>query len=228
LEKNKVPQKRVDLRRRSVDDAGVEEVEANDFDYDCDHRFGFVMNPSGTATVGYLLVWSGLGGLALSPDIEVWNPFSSPGQKVLKGDRVKCIGLLESLKFAGEEDDPMRFVAWVSQGTAANIRAKIARPLTSTKLDMVFYIISYDEEKKQWYEAGLVKDGKRMKAALDTTGGEVQIFVSNKPTRIQENSETRVYRFEFQVVPAAGETSIVEFALGPTQRFVKRWGATDG
>ncbi|MBK9265480.1 MAG: hypothetical protein IPM54_37550 [Polyangiaceae bacterium] len=186
------------------------------------------MDPKGSATVGYLLVWSGLGGLALSPDIEVSNPFSSPGQRVLSGARVKCIGLLESLRFAGEEDDPMRFVAWVSQGTAANIRAKIARPLSSTKLEMVFYIISYDEEKKQWFEAGLVKDGGRMKAALDTTGGEVQIFISNKPTRIAENSETRVYKFEFQVVPAAGETSIVEFALGPTQRFVKKWGAAEG
>jgi hypothetical protein len=215
----------VDPSRRKIDDAAVVEVEGNDFDFDCDHRFGFAMNPGGSATVGYLLVWSGLGGLALSPDIEVWNPFSSPGQRVLKGTRVKCIGLLESLRYAGEEDDPMRFVVWVSQDTAASIRAKIAKPLTSTKLEMVFYVISYDDEKKQWYEAGLVKDRGRMKSALDTTGGEVQIFISNKPTRIQENSETRVYRFEFQVVPAAGETSIVEFALGPTQRFVKRWGA---
>jgi hypothetical protein len=206
----------------------VNEDEGNDFDFDCDHRFGFVMNPSGNATVGYLLVWSGLGGLALSPDIEVWNPFSSPGQRVLSGEKVKCIGLIEQLRYAGEEDDPMRFVVWVSQGTAANIRAKIAKPLTSTKLEMVFYVIAYDEEKKQWYEAGLVKDNGRMKAALDTTGGEVQIFISNKATRIKENMETRVYRFEFQVVPASGETSIVEFALGPTQRFVKKWGATEG
>jgi hypothetical protein len=206
----------------------VVEEEGNDFDFDCDHRFGFVMDPKGSATVGYLLVWSGLGGLALSPDIEVWNPFSSPGQRVLTGSSVKCIGLLESLRFAGEEDDPMRFVCWVSQGTAANIRAKIARPLVNTKLEMVFYIISYDDEKKQWFEAGLVKDGGRMKAALDTTGGEVQIFISNKPTRIKENLETKVYRFEFQVVPAAGETSTVEFALGPTQRFVKSWGAAEG
>jgi hypothetical protein len=206
----------------------VDEDEGNDFDFNCDYKFGFNMDPRGSATVGYLLVWSGLGGLALTPDITVWNPFSDTGQTVVSGTSVKCIGLLETLRFAGEEDDPMRFVVWVSQGTAANIRAKLAKPLTSTTLELVPYIIAYDDEKKQWYEAMLVKNNGRMKAALDTTGGEMQIFLSGKPTRISDRLPTKVYRFEFQVVPEEGQTSMVEFALGPTQRLVKNWGAAEG
>lgn len=96
----------------------------NDLDFDCDYRFGFNVNPKGNGTVGYLLFWSGCGGLNLQKDIEVWNPFNDAGQTVVKGKTIACIGLLESLRFSGEGDAPMRFVAYVSQDTAADLRAR--------------------------------------------------------------------------------------------------------
>ncbi|XXY47180.1 hypothetical protein WME91_44970 [Sorangium sp. So ce269] len=195
----------------------------NNFDFDCDYRFGFNVDPRGKATVGYLLFWSGCGGLNLKKDIEVWNPFNDPGQTAVTGKKIACIGLLEGVRFSGEEDASMRFVAYVSQGTAADIRSKIGRPLTSTTLQMSFYVIAYDDEKKQWYEAAFSKDKKNMDANLDTTGGELQIFVSRTPTRISDTLDVKVYRFEFQVVPAKGKTATLEFALGPTQRLVKQW-----
>lgn len=199
------------------------DVGANNFDFDCDYRFGFNLDPSRKGTVGYLLSWSGCGGLNLKKDIEVWNPFNASGQTVVTGAKIPCIGLLESVRFSGEEDAPMRFVAYVSQGTAADIRSKLGRPLTSTQLQMSFYIVAYDDEQKKWYEAALVKDKKTMDANLDTTGGELQIFVSKTPTPVSDTLDIKVYRFEFQVVPAKGKTAILEFALGPTQRLVKQW-----
>ncbi|KYF83920.1 hypothetical protein BE17_43050 [Sorangium cellulosum] len=195
----------------------------NNFDVDCDYRFGFNVDPRGKATVGYLLFWSGCGGLNLKKDIEVWNPFNGAGQTAVTGRKIQCIGLLESMRFAGEKDAPMRFVAYVSQDTAADVRSKIARPLTSTKLQMSFYVLGYDDEKKQWYEVAFVKDKKTMDASLDTTGGELQIFVSKTPTRVSDTLDIKVYKFEFQIVPAKGKTATLEFALGPTQRLVKQW-----
>lgn len=88
---------------------------------------------------------------------------------------------------------------------------------------MSFYIIAYDDEKKQWYEAALVKDKPSMDANLDTTGGRLQIFVSKTPTRLSDTLDIKVYKFEFQVVPAKGKTATLEFALGPTQRIVQQW-----
>ncbi|MGK3992777.1 hypothetical protein [Sorangium sp. So ce1024] len=204
------------------------EAEDHHLDFDCDFRFGFNLDPRGKATVGYLLFWNGCGGLNLSKDIEVWNPFAAAGQTVLTGKKIQCIGVLERLRYAGEEDDPMRFVAYVSQNVAASIRSKLARPLTSTRLQMTFCVVAYDDEKKQWYEAALVKDNARMQANLDTTGGDLQIFVSKTPTQISDTLDMKVYRFEFQVVPAKDTTTILEFATGPTQRIVKRWGAEEG
>jgi len=115
----------------------------------------------------------------------------------------------------------------VSPGTAANVRSKIARPLSSTRLELSFYIVSYDDEKKQWYEAVLVKNNGRMTANLDTTDGKLQIFVDNTPTRISDTLDVNVYKLEFQVVPAKDTTSLLEFATGPTQRLVKQWGAAE-
>lgn len=202
-----------------MDDGG------SDFDFDCDFRYGFNVDPMGKATVGYLLSWSGCGGLNLSKDITVWNPFDDAGQTVVSGSTIACVGLIESLRFEGGEDDPMRFVAYVSKGTAADIRSKITRPLTSTKVLLSFYIIGFDDEKKQWYEAAFVKDGQTLEANLDTTGGELQIAASLAPTRVSKTLDIMVYRFEFQVVPAEGASTVVEFASGPTQRIVKQWGA---
>ncbi|EYF05028.1 hypothetical protein [Chondromyces apiculatus] len=199
------------------------ETGENDLDFDCDYRFGFNVDPRGQGTVGYLLFWSGCGGLNLKKDIEVWNPFNAAGQTVVTGRTIPCIGLLESMRFSGDENAPMRFVAYVSQDSAADIRSKISRPLTSTKLQLAFYVIAYDDEKKQWYEAAFVKDKKTMDATLDTTGGEIQIFISKSPTPLSDTLDIKVYRFEFQVVPAKGKTATLEFALGPTQRIVQQW-----
>lgn len=196
---------------------------ANSFDFTCDWRFGLNLSPKGRGTVGYLLFWSGCGGLNLARDIEVWNPFDAPGQTVVTGDRITCVGLLEKFQFQGGDDDPIRLTAYVSKGAAADVRAKLARPLPSTKVKLVWYIVSYDEERKAWYEAALVKDNAKVDAVLDTAEGQVQMFVAADGTRVSDQLEIKVYKLEFQVVPAPGKSALLEFASGPATRLVKKW-----
>lgn len=194
-------------------------------DYECDWRFGFNTEAQGNGTIGYLLFWSGCGGLNLGKDITVSNPFTSPGQNVISGPSVKCIGLIDTFKYPGEEDDPIRIAAWVSKDTAANIRAKLARPVTSTKLQVAWYIISFDDDRNQWYEAAYIDGGQNASTNLDTSDGDLQISISNQGQQIAENIDIRVYKFEFQIIPAAGTTTNLQFATGVTQRLVKSWGA---
>jgi hypothetical protein len=198
---------------------------SNSLDFDCDWRFGFNLSSRGKGTVGYLLFWSGCGGLNLTKDVEVWNPYSdTQGQTQLSGRTVKCIGLLESFRFEGGDEDPIKLAAYVSKDVAANVRAKLASPLQSTKLKVQWYIVAYDDDAKNWYEAALIKGGAKASANLDTTDGRVQMFIANEPTRVADGLDLKVYRFEFQVVPAAGAQADLEFATGPSQRLVKRWG----
>lgn len=198
---------------------------ANNLNFECDWRFGFNVEASKKGMVGYLLFWSGCGGLTLEQDMEVWNPFSSSGQTIVSGPRITAIGLIERFQFQGGASDPISISAYVSKGAAANVRAKLVTPLTNTKIKTAFYIIGFDDEKKAWYEAALIKDATcKVDAVLDTVNGDLQLFVSKEPTAIAEHLDVQVFKMEFQIVPAVGKTANLEFATGPTTRVVRSWG----
>jgi tRNA pseudouridine65 synthase len=200
----------------------------NSLDFDCDWRYGFNLNPRQKGTVGYLLFWSGCGGLNLTKDVEVWNPYNgTQGQTIVSGAKVSCIGLLESFRFQGGEEDPIRITAYVSKDTAANVRAKLASPLQNTKVKVQWYIISYDDEAKNWYESALITDSAKATSNIDTARGQVQMFIDNKATQITETLDIRVYRFEFQIIPGAGATTNLQFATGASQKLVKQWGVEE-
>lgn len=201
---------------------------ANNLDFDCDWRFGFNLEAKKKGTVGYLLFWSGCGGLTLPQDIEVWNPYSSSGQTIVSGPSVTCVGLIEQFRFQGGPTDPIRLTVYVSKGTAANVRAKLVTPLTNTKLKLTFYIIGFDDEKKAWYESALIKDAScKVDSVLDTVNGDLQLFVATEPTAISDHLDVLVYKLEFQVVPAIGKVANMEFATGPTTRVVRQWRGAD-
>jgi hypothetical protein len=193
--------------------------------YDCDWRLGFNLDPHRKGTIGYLLFWSGCGGLSLTKDIEVWNPFSGGGQSIDAGATVKCIGLIESFKFAGEDDAPIRIVAYTSSETAANVRAKLSKPVTATSVQVAWYIVSFDDDRKQWFEASFVKDNGRTQSNVDTANGVLQLFVDNEPVRIDERLDLKAYKLEFQIIPAEGASNLLEFATSSTQRLVLNWAA---
>jgi hypothetical protein len=200
------------------------ESNLNQLDFDCDWRFGFNLRASNKGTVGYLLDWNGCGGLNLQKDIEVWNPYNTSGQKVVSGRTIKCIGLLERFNYEGDQNDPIRIKAYVSTGTAADIRSKLARPLSNTRLKLAWYVISFDESDKKWFEAAFLKSPKTADASIDSVGGNLQISISTEPTRISDTLDISVYAFEFQVVPADKKKATLEFASGPKHRMVKQWG----
>lgn len=198
----------------------------NTLDFDCDWRLGVNLSPQRKGTIGYLLFWSGCGGLNLSKDIEVWNPFSGQGQTVVSGKTVKCIGLIETFRFEGGAEDPIRISAYVSKATAANVRAKLSSPLPSTKAKVSWYIINYDDDAKVWHESALLKGTDKADVNLDTCQGRVQMFIDNTPTRISDTLDVKAYKFEFQIVPAFGATANLEFSTGASERLVKSWGGS--
>jgi len=202
-------------------------VARTSLDYDCDWIYGFNTNPGGYGTVGYLMFWSGCGGLSLAKDIQVWNPFNTPGQTVVTGALINCVGVIERYSFAGDDDDPIRVSCYVSKDNAANVRAKLASPVSSTKVQVGWYIIGFDEDRKAWYEAAFINGGSNANANLDTTDGELQISIANKPTPIHRGIDIKVYKLEFQLIPAAGAQSTLEFPTGSTQKIVKTWGSSD-
>ena len=196
---------------------------SNTLDFKCNWQLALNLSARQAACMGYLLSFSGCGGLKLPPDIEVFSPVDSRTRTVVKSDTIECVGLIESFCFEGGEGDPIRFRSYVSKGAAAEIRAKLARPLTNTTAKLSWYIVDFDTESKLWFEAAYVKSPKEAAANIDSTGGDLQMFIENQATNISEQLDIGVYAFEFQVVPAESKQTTLEFATGPRKRLVKTW-----
>ncbi len=197
---------------------------SNDLDVTCAWQDGFNVAPNRRGPFGYLLEWSGLGGLVLSKDIVVWNPLAGSGQSLLGAATVSCVGVIERFRFGGDVTDPIRISCFVSQENQTNLRAKLARDLVNTKVRMSWSVVSYDEAAKAWFEAIDLIDPTRLDGLVNTVDGALQIEIDGTPTSIGEQQHVHVYRFEVEVVPQPNKLTTLQFALGQNQRIVAEWG----
>lgn len=194
----------------------------SDLQFACDWRLAFNVHPGKKAPIGYLLSWSGLGGLNLSTDIEVFHPLGS-GTDVVPGPTVTCVGVLESLIFRSAYD-PITVSAFISREGAANVRAKLSNPLTSNSVQCEWAIIDYDTDRKCWYDAAYVQDGASLDGNVDSQDGEQMIAIDPVSESLSDTLDISVFRFRFQIVPSPGQTTNLEFATGPTIKLVRAWG----
>ena len=95
---------------------------------------------------------------------------------------------------------------------------------SNTSIKLAWYIIDFDNEAKLWYEAAFLKSPKQASANVDSSGGELQLFIDNAATAINDTLDIGVYALEIQSVPADNKKATLEFATGPRRRLVKRWG----
>lgn len=197
-------------------------IDPNQLVFKCDWRLGFNVDAKRKAPIGYLLSWSGCGGLKLSADVEVWHPMGSGGDN-LPGPTVQCVGIIDSLSFTGP-NDPIDVSCLVSRESAANVRAKLSQPLTNSKVRCNWCVLDFDGDRKSWYEAAFVRDNQKVDANLDARDGELQMFVNRDSESIAPTLDIRVFGFKFSIVPAPGKAAELEFATGPTIKMVRSWG----
>lgn len=197
---------------------------SNDLDVTCAWQHAFNVAPNQKGPFGYLLEWSGLGGLVLGQDIVVWNPLAGSGQSLLGGATVTCVGVIERFQFGGDLTDPIRISCFVSQENQTNLRAKLARDLVNTKVRMRWSVVGYDEAAKAWFGAIDLIDPTRLDGLVNTVDGALQIDIAGAPTSIGAQQHLQVYRFELQVVPSPRKRTVLQFALGQNQRIVAEWG----
>jgi hypothetical protein len=196
----------------------------DDLHFDCSWVDAFNLSAGRKGTFGYLLEWSGIGGVNLAKDIVVWNPAWGSIDS-LPSDRITCVGILERLAFGADPSDPIRVTCLLSKDNQSNLRAKLGHELTSTKVKASWTLVDYDEYSKSWYQAVELLNPKRLSAALNTADGALQIEVDAVPTPISPSLDIEVYRFEFEIVPTERTQAEIQFATGPTQRVVRAWVA---
>ncbi len=196
--------------------------------FECDWRFAMNVSGRQKARAGYLLSWSGVGGLNLAADLTVRNPHTSTGASSLTGPTVKCVGLIEKFSFAGGQEDPIRIVAYVTTGTAAALRVKLASGITTTKFTFSFAICDFDLDARKWFESAFVQGKAKAAGVVDTTDGILQLLIDATPTRVNPDLDLVLCRMEFQAAASDATSVNLQFATGAGERVVKAWGGEDG
>ncbi|XXY47183.1 hypothetical protein WME91_44985 [Sorangium sp. So ce269] len=210
------------------------------YEYSCDWKSGFVMDPLKKQRVGYLVMFSGLQGLTLAKDLKVFTPYaedsigysavtsSAVGTSTMKA--VEVVGVLENFSWGGGVGDPIALSGYISQENAKQLQVKQQTTLKGTGISaLAWWIVNYDEENKQWFEEAHPIDTAGIKAQLNAPGGkDVRLAVANEPVKIAPNIDVNVFNLYFEVVPAANSTYDFHFATSSKMKFVKGWGLKVG
>jgi hypothetical protein len=136
--------------------------------------------------------------------------------------------VIERFRFGGDATDPIALTCFVSQENRTNLRVRLSRDLANRKVRLSWTIASYDEAAKAWYRAiegeSDRSGGLRLDGVIDTVDGDLKISIDSAPTRLGDDLDLEVYRFEIQVVPPPRKKATIKLALGQNQRLVTEWG----
>jgi hypothetical protein len=200
----------------------------------CNWANGFVMDPNKKDPVGYLTAFTGLGTQvgALAQDLEVFCPCtglspSYPGIAITE-ERVKAVGIIESITWGGGVGDPWCFSVYISGVNQQKIAAAMKNTFDSTKIDKLsWWVGDFDTVKKNWYERVYPK-ADDMKGMLNAQGGKMKINLDTEGVKVHANVDAKVFSFYFEVVPAANVLTAINFATGVQNNSVKNWGLKIG
>lgn len=211
------------------------------YDYPCDWKSGFLMDPVKKQRSGYLVNFQGLDlGEFLKQDIEVFTPFNAdatyagltaPAAQGTSGlKKVLCVGVIENFSWGGGVGDPICISAYISAENAQQLQVKQQTTLkTTTITKLSWWIVNFDEETKAWYEEGYPIDPQEVQGQLNAPGkSDIRLAVASEPTKIAANIDVNVYNVYFEIVPGANKTYDLKFATSTSKQFVKGWGLKVG
>jgi hypothetical protein len=190
------------------------------FNFACDMAYGFIQDPNEHQRVGYVTAFAGLGlSQALNPDLTVTNPQS--------GAKMAVVGVMGQFEWTGGDADPLQISMYVSQENAAQLKMLQESTLTSTKVNVLNYlIVNYDLEVKQWFTqaapqqpplSGMVPGGKNLELNVNLT-----------PVAVAEGIDVNFYQVSVQIAPAGNQAYVLTFANSATAPVAKAWGLVIG
>ncbi|HEX2734286.1 MAG TPA: hypothetical protein VHM70_21905 [Polyangiaceae bacterium] len=208
------------------------------YNFPCDWKAGFVMDPTKKQRVGYLVSFNGIG-LAdpgLAKDITVFTPYNVDGSDTgyadltVTEDKVQVVGVIENFSWQGGVGDPICISAYMSAENAMLIKGLLKMTLKTTSIKgLGWWVSNFDEETKAWFVEAHPKAPTSITGQLNAPGKtDIRIAVADEATKIAPNIDVNVYNIYFEVVPAANQTCDFHFATSKDKNFIKRWGLKVG
>ena len=204
------------------------------FNFPCDWKSGFVMDPTRKQRVGYLLAFNGIGlPSELPQDITVFSPFNAQpayAGVAVADSQVKVVGVLDSFSWGGGVGDPISISAYISAENAFQLKALQQLTLKTTSVSkLAWWIADFDEETKEWFEQAYPQTPAAITGQLNAPGGrDIRLQISDDPTKVAANIDVNVYNVYFEVVPAANQTAHFMFATSKQKKVAKGWGLVVG
>lgn len=215
------------------------------YNYSCDWKNGFLMDPTKKQRVGYLVNFQGLDlGEHLKQDIEVFTPFNAdatgysgltaPAGEAGEGKsgikKVTVVGVIDGFSWSGGVGDPICISAYVSAENAQQIQVKQQTTLKNTKVKKLsWWIVNFDEETKVWFEEAHPMNPVEVAGQLNAPGkSDIRLSIASEPVKVAPNIDINVYNLYFEIVPAANATYDLRFATSQSKQFIKGWGLKVG
>jgi hypothetical protein len=217
------------------------------FNFPCDWKSGFVMDPTQKKRMGYLMDFDGLGIKTKDPFkkencITAFTQFQGTTScklvtlkdpdKTVTGRNVQCVGVLENFSWGGGVGDAICFSVYVPSQTAQALKGMQAQTLTTTKItSLSWWIAKYDEETKQWYEEcfPLTSAPTDTKCQLNAHGStDTRLHVADIATKISSTIDVNVYQVYFEIVPSADVMWDIQIATSPSTKVALHYGVKIG
>jgi len=210
-----------------------------EFDYDCDMTTGFVPNPKEQKRVGYLVSFAGLETLTLKPDLGVFVPYNASGPTDYKGitltpatdptqgrmPTAQVVGVMEKFTWRGGICDAITIDFYVSQQNALLIKQLVQAALKSTAVTtLAYWICSYDDETKQWFEQAFPADDSGIVTGHINGRAKPILEAHLTPTKVSADVDVNVYKAKVSIVPMGETLHNLCFAASPKQNVVRQWG----
>jgi len=213
------------------------------FDYPCNWKAGFVMDPTKKQRFGYVTALNGFGLAAtLTQDITVYTPFNTGAAPTYAGltytaptkdaptGSAKVVAVIEHFSWGGGVGDPISISMYMSQENAKQIKALQQLTLKTTTIKSLgWWMANFDEETKQWFEQANPLTPATVTGQINAPGkADIRLHVANDAEKVAPNIDVNVYNVHIEVVPAANVQHTLHFADSATMKVVKSWGLVVG
>jgi hypothetical protein len=185
--------------------------------YDCSVSQGFNFEKDAQILVGHINKLK-VSDKEMAGDLAVTNPEN------IKGDKVKVVGVVGSIYWAGGHADPVQLSCQVSTANKTTLAILGHVELSDTTVEIAFTIYDYDPDKKKYYQC-FHTDGAVVKGLIQKSGGELQMAIDGDAGG--EVVSPLNFELNLGVMPEDLEQDL-KVALSVDDKLAKKWGVTVG
>jgi hypothetical protein len=183
--------------------------------YSCDVSQGFNFQKDQQTPVGHINKLK-VAGKELAADMAVTNAEN------VTGDKVKVVGVVSGIYWAGGYADSIEFSCQVSNPNKKTLALLAQMEMANTMVEFVFTIYDYDPDEKKYYKCFHSND-VALKGLVKKSGGELSIRIDMDQS--EEVMSPKNFTMTLGIMPEDLEQE-THMAMSVSDKLVKRWGVT--